>query len=94
MKSKIKSSSGQYYIWFGPRICSSCYQIDQEKDLYYDLYSRNFKQLVASLDKRKYHVISSPFCTKCQNNLWFSYRLEGVQAGRIYSVIGLNKSII
>ena len=94
MKSHFSCSNGRFYIWFGPKICFSCYQINKEKDLYYDLYLNNFKQLKESLDEKRYSLISSPFCTKCQNNLWFSYRLEGTQAGRIYSVIGLNKSII
>lgn len=94
MKSSFSCSNGRFYIWFGPKICFSCYQINKEIDLYYNLYHHNFNQLKASLDERSYRLISSPFCTKCHNHMWYSYRLEGAEAGRIYSLIGLNKSII
>lgn len=69
-------------IWFGPRICNECYQIDRETDLHYDLIAQNQKQINDVLKVGDYNLIIHPDCTVCQNDTWHSYR-KG-ETGRNY----------
>jgi polyphenol oxidase len=88
IKKTYKISNG-FKIWFGPCICASCYQIDKEKDLHYDLISENKKQLKDILTQSSYQLDSFSACTACRNDLFFSYRKEGKFSGRLYSYIFL-----
>ncbi len=78
-------------IWFGPRICHKCYQIDRETDLHYDLIKENINQLNQQLSTNNYQLSIKDMCTSCQNQDYFSYRKEGKGVGMNYGVIGLQK---
>jgi len=88
-------------VGFGPAIRSCCYEVREEfKDyfsfglierqnrLYLDLIELNLAQL-KDLGVRKEQILDAGFCTSCMNTEFFSYRREGVQAGRMMSVIML-----
>jgi polyphenol oxidase len=89
--SRIKTELGLYKdfsFWFGPAICSNCYQIDKDKNLYFDLKTENLKQIKSELGLN-FTINYSPFCTSCNNDLFFSYRKEKEKAGRFFHAIAL-----
>lgn len=88
LKKYFEITTG-FYIWLGPAICKSCYQINREQDLHYDLLLHNKKQLNTILPPPDYNLYEANVCTRCRNDLFFSYREEGAKAGRIYSLIGI-----
>lgn len=52
-----------------------------------DLRAANARQLLASgLGAGAVHV--APWCTRCRNDLFFSYRVEGAAAGRSMAAVG------
>ncbi len=73
-------------IWFGPRICKNCYQIDRETDLHYDLVEKNLKQLELLLKPNQYDLMIYPSCTFCDRR-FYSYRREGKGVKMNYSVV-------
>ncbi len=75
-----------FTFWFGPAICRRCYQIDRDRDLYYDVVARNREQIGESLDLNRSEIVYSNKCTCCQNDQFFSYRKEGDNAGRLWTV--------
>lgn len=77
--------SDDYTVWFGPRICASCYQIDRETNLHYDMVGENTAQLNAIISNPT--IIDTNRCTKCEHNDFYSYRC-GDRKKRLYSVIG------
>jgi YfiH family protein len=74
-------------IWFGPAICERCYQIDEATDLHYKLIRKNFQQVLEVFPDGQADVSPSNFCTFHQNENFFSYRKEGKDVGRNYSLI-------
>jgi copper oxidase (laccase) domain-containing protein len=38
---------------------------------------------------REQNIFASDLCTACRTDLFFSYRKEGSQSGRLLSVIGI-----
>jgi len=60
------------------------------KNVRLDLRKANRSQLLAAglADK---NIFVSDLCTACHTDLFFSYRKEGDQSGRLLSVIGLRK---
>ena len=55
-----------------------------------DLAKANQCQLLeAGLHSEK--VVISPFCSKCRSDLFYSYRRDGDKAGRMFSMIGINR---
>lgn len=81
-----KFTQKKLYIWMGPCICYSCYEIDFDTGMCYDLRSNNLSQLKDSLPGRLYNLYSSPYCTKCLSATFFSYR-SGDLLERNYSVV-------
>jgi hypothetical protein len=79
------SSSG-YWVWFGPRICKECYQIDPITDARYNLVQENQCQLDIILGSDGYHLLDTGECTVCKNDTYFSYRNEKTTE-RIFSGI-------
>jgi len=71
MKDHFKLNGGFTYF-LGPAICKNCYEIDHEKKLHFDLISENKKQIFSEDPQAK--IIESNFCTKCRQDLFFSFR--------------------
>lgn len=78
-----------WQIWFGPKICADCYQINKKTDEHYDLKSKNAKQLLEVLEGTDNHALDSGFCTAHQNDWFYSYRKEGAGVGMNYGMIAL-----
>jgi len=92
----------------GPSICGNCYEVGPEvaehfesSDLhpgqgdrfYLDLKAANRRLLLeAGLNENSIHEDAS--CTHCRNDRFFSYRVEGTQAGRLIAVIGIKNYLI
>jgi hypothetical protein len=76
-----------FMIWFGPRLCVSCHQIDRDNDFYYDLNAQNEAQIRRVVSESDYQLFQFPFCTKCRSDIFFSYRNDGPGSGRIFSFI-------
>lgn len=87
----------------GPGIGSCCYQvgenvasqfpedvrIEREDGVYIDLAAANELQLQeCGIDKNK--IYTAEVCTNC-NQQFYSYRREGIKAGRMAAVIGINR---
>jgi YfiH family protein len=58
------------------------------KNVYLDLRKANRSQLLAA-GLRPQNIFASDLCTACRTDLFFSYRKEGSQSGRLLSVIGI-----
>ncbi len=74
-------------LWFGPAICERCYQIDEATDLHYNLVRKNFQQVLEVFPDGKADVSPSNYCTFHQNEQFYSYRKEGADVPKNYSVI-------
>ena len=87
--SEYSSEPKDILAVIGPSICPKCYQIDQEKDLYYDLWQNNKEQLLkAGLEET--HIEMSGLCTSCNaNDRFWSYRKDQTDDCRTFSVISL-----
>ncbi|RAP31513.1 hypothetical protein DID78_00745 [Candidatus Marinamargulisbacteria bacterium SCGC AG-343-D04] len=72
--SKKTQSNKDFSIWFGPHICSHCYEINSKTREYYNLQKNNITQLQNELNLSENHLIVSPYCTCCNNTMYFSYR--------------------
>lgn len=91
----LKKKPSALHIWFGPAICTQCYQIDRKTDTHYDLISENKKQIAAfctnhQLDPEKSLEIEikSP-CTLHNQTKYYSYRATGPGVQMNYSFIGI-----
>jgi polyphenol oxidase len=60
------------------------------KNVHLDLGKANQSQLLAAGVREK-NIFSNGLCTGCRTDLFFSYREEGAQSGRMLSVIGMRK---
>jgi len=58
------------------------------KNVHLDLRKANRSQLLAA-GLRPQNIFTTDLCTACRTDLFFSYRKEGSQSGRLFSVIGL-----
>jgi polyphenol oxidase len=58
------------------------------KNVHLDLRKANRSQLLAA-GLRPQNIFVSDLCTGCRTDLFFSYRKEGPQSGRMLSVIGI-----
>lgn len=58
------------------------------KNVYLDLRKANRAQLLAAGLSEK-NIFVSDLCTACRRDLFFNYRKEGAQSGRLLSVIGI-----
>lgn len=61
------------------------------KNVHLDLRKANRSQLLAA-GLRPQNIFTSDLCTACRTDLFFSYRKEGPQSGRLLSVIGIRPS--
>ena len=60
------------------------------KSVHLDLRKANRSQLLAA-GLRPSNIFESSLCTGCRTDLFFSYRKEGAQSGRLMSVIGISR---
>jgi purine-nucleoside/S-methyl-5'-thioadenosine phosphorylase / adenosine deaminase len=60
------------------------------KNVHLDLRKANRSQLLCA-GLRGTNIFSSDLCTGCRTDLFFSYRKEGPQSGRMLSVIGMRQ---
>lgn len=60
------------------------------KNVHLDLRKANHSRLLAAGVHEK-NIFTSDLCTGCRTDLFFSYRKEGAQSGRMLSVIGIRK---
>jgi polyphenol oxidase len=58
------------------------------KNVHLDLRKANRSQLLAA-GLRPQNIFTTDLCNACRTDLFFSYRKEGPQSGRLFSVIGL-----
>jgi len=58
------------------------------KNVHLDLRKANRSQLLAA-GLRPQNIFTTDLCTACRTDLFFSYRKEGPQSGRLFSAIGL-----
>jgi len=96
-------SLSDLYVIFGPSIQKCCYEVGEEfKELFpnrivYEDRKLMFDNQGAILDDllnmgmASGNIFLNSYCTYCNNDLLYSYRLEGKDAGRNISLLGLNK---
>jgi copper oxidase (laccase) domain-containing protein len=60
------------------------------KNVFLDLRKANRAQLLDA-GLREKNIFVNDLCTACRRDLFFSYRKEGAQSGRLLSVIGVRK---
>ena len=88
-------------VVFGPAIRECCYEVGSDfsdftkesltrrgNKLYFDL-CREAKKRLAACGVCEGRIYDSRICTKCMNGDFFSYRKEGLGAGRSLSLLGL-----
>lgn len=90
------------YFYFGPSICSNCFEVDEdvaslfdtkflkrkEKKFTIDLPQINLHYLI-SLGFKKSNIQISKLCTYELKNLLHSYRRDKENSGRMFGVIGI-----
>lgn len=74
-------------LFFGPSICVECYQVDREKNLYFDLLTENITQIHAVFPEKSVHIHQTHGCTLHHNDRYYSYRAH--EPSRNFSVIWL-----
>lgn len=102
LRDKFSSQPKDVLCGFGPGIRACCYEVGPEfKDyfsselvkrkgkIFLDLASANLRQILEGGVPKK-NITDSAICTSCQNKDFFSYRKEGLRAGRMMSVIMLS----
>ena len=100
MHSYFKTSPENLIVLIGPAISGCCYEVGQEvKDNLLStvknsdgLYKGNFVDLkkINERQLREAGVVDidiCPYCTSCNNNLFFSYRKENGTKERHYAVV-------
>lgn len=99
MVKEFNSDIGNMYVILGPAIASCCFEVGEDvfnkfhyrekRDgkYYVDLFMENKKQALdlGILDK---NIFLSNICTKCNNDLFYSYRVNN-NTGRIGTFISL-----
>jgi YfiH family protein len=76
-------------LWFGPAICTDCYQVARDSDVRYDLRAKNKQQAESVYPTNSIQIIDSEHCTFHDNQHWYSYRREGAGVPMNYSYICL-----
>ena len=91
----LRTEDQKLHIWFGPAICTDCYQIERKTDTHYNLVAQNEKQI---LDFFKEHNLNpqnslqldiAQHCTLHEPEKYYSYRATGPGVNMNYSFIGI-----
>lgn len=77
------------FVNYKKEIPKAFWQYKDDND-FFDFWSVSYDQLVAAGVSTK-HIESSRICTKCNTDLFFSYRAEGI-TGRFAAVIGFGQT--
>lgn len=70
---QLCESNKQFTIWFGPHICTQCFEINREQKKHYSLINYNIHQLKSELNLSDTNLAINTICTAC-NNKFYSYR--------------------
>ncbi|MBP7842654.1 polyphenol oxidase family protein [Candidatus Woesebacteria bacterium] len=93
--TSLKEKNKTLDIWFGPAICESCYQINQETDIHYNLNAKNEQQVTEffvkyDLDPElSLNLEIENHCTLHEPEKYYSYRATGPGVQMNYSFIGI-----
>ncbi len=98
LKTKWHVKPKDIFVAFGPSIQKCCYEVGEEFQQYFanavirrhgkfylNLPVANYHQIIKE-GVAKNHIFKNKWCTSCQPQ-FFSYRREGIRAGRMLSVI-------
>ncbi len=101
MEIKFLTASHELIAVLGPAIRPCCYEVDTEfrgyfggfvssrdNRLYFDIVAAAVSELLEA-GVNDGHIYDSAICTSCRNDEFFSFRREGLMAGRSLSVIEL-----
>jgi len=99
METKFSTDPSDLVAALGPAIRPCCYEVGAEfrgyfgdfvlprdNRLYFDIVSAAVSELLEA-GVNKGHIYDSAICTSCRNDEFFSFRREGLMAGRSFSVI-------
>jgi len=70
---RLINSDQNLTIWFGPHICSNCYEINPDTYATYSMLDNNINQLKSELDLSKNNLIINTECTNTSKS-FASYR--------------------
>ena len=102
-KEQLGCQPGDFIVWFGPSIRSCCYRVSDDvailfggknvrfsarKGAFLDLVGINRKQLMECGVKNN-RMFTTGGCTCCERRLFYSYRREKENAGRMVGFLGL-----
>jgi YfiH family protein len=96
MRADFGADSGDFQAAIGPGIGVCCYEVGEEVAREFgldgrgkiDLAGANRRQLIESgVPENQIHSINR--CTRCEAEVFHSYRRDGEQAGRMISFIGI-----
>lgn len=102
-KEQLGCEPWDFTIWFGPSIRSCCYRVSDDvailfdaksvhssakKGLMLDLIGINRKQL-ADCGVKDNRMFATGSCTCCEEKLFYSYRREKENSGRMVGFLGL-----
>ena len=99
MKDEFSVRMGNLFFALGPALRSCCYEVGKEflvyfpgsvfkknQKLYFDIIQEARIQ-IAGCGVAQGHIHDSGLCTSCLNHEFFSFRKEGIKAGRSLSTI-------
>jgi YfiH family protein len=102
-KKQLGCEPGDFTIWFGPSIRSCCYRVSDDVAILFDdkgvcssakrgasldLVGINRKQL-ADCGVKESRMFATNSCTCCEEKLFYSYRREKENTGRMIGFLGL-----
>ena len=79
-------SKENYTIYFGPHICETCYEIDHNKKIHYNLLKKNINQLKSLINLKKSMLKINTSCTSC-NKKYHSYRKDNKTKKRNFNIL-------
>ncbi len=80
---KDKNITKKLKFVVGPHICNDCYIVDSRKYSLLEKIKRDLKEF----DIKEKQIIVSPYCTSCNNDIFYSYRKDNKTDLRIISAI-------
>lgn len=102
-QNNFASRPDDIFVAFGPMIRSCCYEVGEDfRDMFGQYLDKRDNRCYLHLPRviamqleragiKRNHILDSGFCTSCQRDLFFSYRVEGPDTGRIFTVIMLKE---